>query len=150
MSDIALVQGAPWELNWLWGIPLIIVTVVIHVLGLGLVHRWVVPIFGRRQFSLVRLVLVMGSLAWLAVVLLAIEALLWGLAYRALGALPDGQSAMLYSLGALTSYGHEPFFLEKRWQLMGALEALNGIMLFGLTTAFMFAILQRIWPTERL
>jgi hypothetical protein len=28
---------------------------------------------------------------------------------------------------------------------MGALEALNGLMLFGLTTAFMFAVIERVW-----
>jgi hypothetical protein len=32
------------------------------------------------------------------------------------------------------------------WQLLGALEALNGILLFGLTTAFMFAMIQQVWP----
>jgi hypothetical protein len=30
--------------------------------------------------------------------------------------------------------------------MMGALEALNGMLLFGLTTAFMFAMIQRIRP----
>ena len=44
---------------------------------------------------------------------------------------------MLYSLSAMTSYGHASLFLEDRWQLMGALEALNGALLFGLTTAFL-------------
>ena len=29
---------------------------------------------------------------------------------------------------------------------MGALEALNGMLLFGLTTAFLFAMIQRVWP----
>ena len=29
---------------------------------------------------------------------------------------------------------------------MGALEALNGMMLFGLTTAFLFAMIQQVWP----
>jgi hypothetical protein len=29
---------------------------------------------------------------------------------------------------------------------MGALEALNGTMLFGLTTAFLFAMIQKVWP----
>jgi hypothetical protein len=28
---------------------------------------------------------------------------------------------------------------------MGALEALNGLILFGLTTAFLFAIIQEAW-----
>ena len=32
---------------------------------------------------------------------------------------------------------------------MGALEALNGMMLFGLTTAFLFAMIQKVWPVGR-
>ena len=53
---------------------------------------------------------------------------------------------MLYSLSAMTSYGHANLFLKDRWQLMGALEALNGMLLFGLTTAFLFGMIQRVWP----
>jgi len=53
---------------------------------------------------------------------------------------------VLYSLSAITTYGHANIVLDPRWQLMGALEALNGILLFGLTTAFMFAMIQQIWP----
>ena len=46
----------------------------------------------------------------------------------------------------MTSYGHANLFLEQQWQLMGALEALNGMLLFGLTTAFLFAVIQKVWP----
>jgi hypothetical protein len=53
---------------------------------------------------------------------------------------------MLYSLGAITSYGHAKLSLQDQWQLLGALEALNGMLLFGLSTAFMFAIIQSVWP----
>jgi hypothetical protein len=28
---------------------------------------------------------------------------------------------------------------------MGALEALNGMLLFALTTAFLFAMIQKVW-----
>jgi hypothetical protein len=66
-------------------------------------------------------------------------------AYRLLGALPDHKSAMLYSLSAITSYGHANLVLKKHWQLMGAIEALNGMLVFGLTTAFMFGIIDRVW-----
>jgi hypothetical protein len=31
---------------------------------------------------------------------------------------------------------------------MGALEALNGLLLFGLTTAFLYSHVQRVWPIE--
>ena len=55
---------------------------------------------------------------------------------------------MLYSLSAMTTYGHADVFLAKHWQLMGAIEALNGMMLFGLSTAFLFAVLREHWPTR--
>jgi hypothetical protein len=53
-------------------------------------------------------------------------------------------AAVLYSFSAMTAYGHASVLLEPHWQLMGALEALNGLMLFGLTTAFMFAMIGRV------
>jgi hypothetical protein len=40
---------------------------------------------------------------------------------------------MLYSLSAITTFGHANLFLKSQWQLMGALEALNGMLIFGLT-----------------
>jgi hypothetical protein len=71
---------------------------------------------------------------------------IWALVYRHLGALPDDKAAMLYSLSAMTSYGHANLFLQINWQMMGALESLNGMLLFGLTTAFLFAMIQKVWP----
>jgi hypothetical protein len=72
--------------------------------------------------------------------------MIWAVAYRYLGALPDNRLAMLYSISAMTSFGHASLFLEDHWKMMGALEALNGMMLFGLTTAFLFATIQQVWP----
>jgi hypothetical protein len=54
---------------------------------------------------------------------------------------------MLYSLNAITSYGHTDLVLARHWQLMGAIEALNGWLLFGLTTAFLFGVLERVWSS---
>jgi hypothetical protein len=76
----------------------------------------------------------------------AIEGAAWAGAYLFLGAVPDAKSAMLYSLNAMTTYGHESVSLEPHWQMMGALEALNGMLLFGLTTAFLFAMIQEVRP----
>ena len=56
---------------------------------------------------------------------------------------------MLYSVSAMTSYGHADVYLEDRWQPLGAIEAVNGVILFGLTTAFLFAAIQQVWPLQR-
>jgi hypothetical protein len=83
-----------------------------------------------------------------AVALHGMEAALWARVYRFLKALPDYRVAMLYSLNAITSYGHANLQLEERWQLMGAMEALNGWLLFGLSTAFLFAMMQKLWSLD--
>ncbi len=138
-----------WNADWAWSLPLIVLNVVIHVLGLGLINERVVRVLSgameRSHFTVVFTV-VMGATALLATILHGIEGTIWAAAYRLLGALPDNKSAMLYSLSAITSYGHANIFLEPHWQMMGALEALNGMLLFGLTTAFLFAMIQEVWP----
>jgi MFS superfamily sulfate permease-like transporter len=141
-----------WYPSWLWSLPLIVLTVVIHVVGLSLINEKVVrPLSGiaqRRQFT-AGFVIIMAVVAWLVTLLHAIEGFVWAFAYERLGALPNTTAAVLYSFSAMTAYGHANIVLEQHWQLMGALEALNGLMLFGLTTAFMFAVIERVWRLRR-
>ena len=138
-----------WSADWAWGLPLILLTVVIHVFGLGLINERVVRALSRsmdRRRMVPRFALVMGVSVLLMTTLHGIEGAAWAATYVFVGAVPDVQSAMLYSLNAMTTYGHESVSLAPHWQMMGALEALNGMLLFGLTTAFLFAMIQEIWP----
>ena len=138
-----------WGTNWVWGIPLIVLTSVVHVLGLGLINEYVVRALGRRMhhrhFTSLFAV-AMSVTVLLATILHTIEAALWAVAYLLLGALPTTKAAILYSLSALTTYGHASAILPEHWKMLGALEALNGMLLFGLTTAFLFAMIQQVWP----
>jgi hypothetical protein len=138
-----------WTADWAWSLPLILLTVVIHVFGLGLINERVVRVLSRsmdRRRMVPIFALVMGVTVLLMTALHGIEGVAWAAAYVFVGAVPDGKSAMLYSLNAMTTYGHESVSLAPHWQMMGALEALNGMLLFGLTTAFLFAMIQEIWP----
>ena len=144
----AAANAASWRADWAWSLPLIVLTVVIHVFGLGFLHERVVRAVGRivdrRDFTLL-FGAVMGIAVLLVTVLHAIEGIVWAAAYRLLGALPDARSSVLFSFGAMTTYGGSDLDLQGHWRLMGALEALNGIILFGLTTAFLFSMIQEVW-----
>jgi len=141
---------ANWTINWAWGLPLIVLTVVIHVAGLGFIKHKAFSVSRRtiRHHTTLSLVII-GAVTLSATALHAIEACLWAGAYVLLGALSDYKSAMLYSLNAVTSYGHTDLELAPHWHLMGALEALNGWLLFGLTTAFLFAVIDKLWMPEK-
>ena len=140
-----------WDNSWLWSLPLITTTVMLHVVVLGAINAQVVValqrIHGHRRY-LVLYVTVMGVTTLLATLLHAVEGVIWALAYHELGALPDMKAALIYSLSALTTYGHAELYLARHWQLMGALEALNGLLLFGLTTAFLYGHVRSMWALE--
>lgn len=140
-----------WAADWAWSIPLILLTVLMHAVGLLLVEVHVVQKLEAALLKVrfrIRFPIIISSVVLLVTMLHAAEASVWAGVYRMLGALPDETSAMLYSLSAITSYGHAGLFLLPRWQLMGALEALNGVMLFGLTTAFLFTVVQSASPAK--
>jgi uncharacterized membrane protein len=146
--SVSLSDPASWREDWAWGIPLILLTVLIHVVGLGFINQKAVKVFSHvteRSHPMAVFAVVMGTTTLFATSLHAVEAGLWAFSYLLLGALPDYRDAMLYSLNAITSYGHESLMLEHRWQLLGAIEALNGCLLFGLSTAFLFGIISKVW-----
>jgi hypothetical protein len=136
---------APWAADWMWGVPILVLTVLIHSFGLfairSAIHFMLVGIDERRHFFFL-FGSVISSVALALAALHAIEAGLWAIVYLLLGAMTDPGPAMLFSLEAMTTYGHSDLMLALHWRMMGAIEALNGVILFGLTTAFLFAILQ--------
>jgi hypothetical protein len=150
--SLLLDDHSTWGADWGWGCPLIVITVIIHVLGLGLITQKAILFYGnpeRQRHPNTMFAVVVGTTALLATLLHAIETGIWAFAFRLMGTMPDFRSAMLYSLGAMTSYGHQNLVLEDRWRLMGPLECLDGWLLFGLSTAFLFWLIQEVSPRNR-
>jgi len=133
-----------WRYDWAWGLPVLVLTVVAHVCVLVLALEALVRLAPKRKPNLLRSVAVLALTALGAATLHGLEAAVWATLYLGIGALTSVQSAMLYSLGAITSYGHAEIFLEDRWQLLGAIEAVDGLIIFGLTTAFIFTAIQEL------
>ena len=157
MNFAAIVLKAPaevppsWRFDWLFGCILIVLTVIFHVIAMGALRQKAIKTYGdgakHRHPDLI-FALVVGATALLATIFHAVEVGIWAFAYLLIGAMADYRSAMLYSLGAMTTYGHADLFLQDQWRLMGALEALSGWLLFGLTTAFLFWTIQEVSPTR--
>jgi hypothetical protein len=139
-----------WTSDWTWAVPIIVFTIMLHVAGLAFISTSLTRLGGRKAqlHPLLFFMLIMGIAALLATALHGIEAMVWAGAYTLLGALKDYHAAMLYSVNAMTTYGHESTTLTERWSLLGSLEALDGMLLFGLTTAFLYGQLQGAWPAR--
>ena len=143
--------SAHWGIDWLCSVPLIVATVLIHASVLRLVGHGVhslLKVKGNKSFHHMVSVVTVGGSALCAIGAHGFEAWLWSLAYFFSGAIPDPKASMEFSLGAMTTFGAGGARLGAEWQLMGPLEALNGWILFGLTTAFLFTIIRDVWTSE--
>jgi hypothetical protein len=150
MTSVVL---APWRSVWLWSIPLIVVTIVFHSFALGLLSRGLLILLKddrKKRLTHALSVFVVGGSSLCTICLHGLEAWMWSVAYHLLGTLGgDRKEAMLYSISVMTTVGGTNLHLEPSWALMGPLEALDGWILFGLTGAFLFALIQKVWSLER-
>ena len=95
-----------WEADWIWGCPLILLTVIVHVLGLGYLSQKSIVLYGdvrSQRHPTIAFALVVGAMSLLATLLHAIETGIWAMAYCFIGTMPNFRNAMLYSLGAMTT-----------------------------------------------
>jgi Ion channel len=118
------------------------VTVCIHTVGFSALLRAIVwsHSLARTGFWIVTR-LVIGLACWLILIHLA-EISIWGLFYFWRGCLPDLESAIYFSGGAYTTVGSD-LVLPKPWRMLVPLEALTGVLMFGLSTGLFFAVVNR-------
>jgi hypothetical protein len=141
-----------WGASWTWSLALVAVTIAIHAAGVVLIANAIeqlrVQLMRRKlayldntPLTIVLFVAVALSLG----ILHAIESVVWAVVYVGLGALPSPADATLYSVDSMTTRGASGLQLDKQWRMMGATEAGDGMLLFGISTAFLFYVMQRVW-----
>ncbi len=71
------------------------------------------------------------------------EIVLWAFTLDASGAVPDFSAAIYSSAGSYTTSGSD-VVLPRQWKLLGPFEAVDGMLMFGVSTAFIFAVVNRL------
>ena len=56
-----------------------------------------------------------------------------------------GYVRRIHTQAAMSTRGASGLVLERHWRMMGALEAMDGMLLFGISTAFIFTVMQAYW-----
>jgi hypothetical protein len=138
--------------SWGWGLSLIVLTMAIHATAIVIMAFVVVRIRVRQETRnlsswnlIVVLVCVIGTIGLLLAVLHGLECVVWAAAYLWIGALASPLDALLFSVDSMTTRGASGLTLPSHWQMMGALEAVDGMLLFGVSTAYIFAVMQGYW-----
>ena len=128
------------------GSALIAITVVIHIMGIvGLVRllaNWV-PHLGSSTSYLGMLELLIITVVGL-VLLHTAEIWVWAVFYMLIGEFAEIHRALYFSTVTFSTLGYGDIVLTDRWNLVSSFEAVNGVILFGISTAFVFSVIQKI------
>ena len=133
------------------GSVLIALTVLIHAIG---TTAWVARLgkryMGGSPWNGRRSMLVLVNTALVVFALHTLEIVIWAAAYLALvpvSELASFEEAVYFSFVTFTTLGYGDISLSEGYRLLSGIEALNGIILIGWTTAMIFAAVQRIWQS---
>ena len=89
------------------------------------------------------LMLVMVATATALMVAHALEVFVWALAYAVVGAAPAGSDLLYFAFVNYTTLGYGDILPAQAWRLTGPMTAMNGILMFGWSTAVLFEVLRK-------
>jgi hypothetical protein len=125
-------------------------TVIIHFCGL-VALMWLLRHRAHRFRTHESII---GQCALIVLVVLGIFAIhtveiwLYALVFQGMGAVPDFETALYFSTVNFSTLGYGDVLLEKQWRVFGAIEAANGLIMFGWSTAFLISVIGRMRMLE--
>ncbi len=132
------------------GVFTIVCTVALHgTAGFAVVHlaqHAVRSGFAGGRFSRNVIVLSVAMLVSLAAHLIQIAA--WALVFEFCGEFSGFPAAFYHSAVNYTTLGYGDFVMSPPWRLLGPIEAADGMLMFGFSTAIVVSVLQRIVRTS--
>jgi hypothetical protein len=90
-----------------------------------------------------RLIAVMNATVAILMIAHFAEVLVWSLAYEIVGVAPSGTDLIYFAFVNYTTLGYGDVTPLARWNLLGPMTAMNGVLLFGWSTAVIFEVLRR-------
>jgi len=132
------------------GIAAVICTFFIHALPLRATINFV-----RRQERLGRVgvrfwtdTVIVARVMLYALVAHLVEIAFWAVLCVICREFSDFNTAYYHSAVNYTSLGYGDIIMSPAWRLLGPLETADGMLLFGVSTAMIFAVIQRLFEAR--
>lgn len=120
---------------------------LLHVVGLLLMAEWLLlrrehleRAGARIRYAILMILLFSGIM-----LLHTIETGIWALLYYTRALFNDFETCLYFSLTSYTTIGYGDVLLPQRWRLLGAIEGISGVLLCGVSTAFIFAVMSAMF-----
>jgi hypothetical protein len=126
---------------------IVAVCVLLHIAGILLMAEWVLQHreylerTGSKRWSALLLIVIFSGV----MVLHITETSMWAVFYYTQELFKDFESSLYFSLTSYTTIGYGDVLLPQKWRLLGAIEGVSGVLLCGVSTGFMFAVISAMF-----
>lgn len=123
------------------------VSLVIHVAGILLMAGWLL----RRRDDLERtastrhLAVLIVTLFAAVMFLHLIQTSLWAIFFYTQNLFSDFETSLYFSMVSFATIGYGDVLLPRKWRLLGVIEGFSGVLLCGISTAFIFAVINAVF-----
>ena len=100
----------------------------------------------RQNYRRHRAGLLLGLAFLIVVVGHTIQIWLWAFSYIWFGALSDVEPAIYFALSNYTTLGYGDLVLDDDLRVFAAFASVNGMLIFGLSTAYLVGLIGRVLP----
>lgn len=117
--------------------------VAIHGLGMMVGLRWLHlnrPDHGHHHFSILQGFRILVSVVFGLLLLHLVQILVWATCYQWGGCFPDFLTSFYYSATSYSTVGYGDVSPPGNWRLLGSIEAVTGILMFGWSTGVLFSV----------
>jgi hypothetical protein len=132
------------------GVLTTLATIMVHAIALTAIAHYVrrEQQLGRAGVGYWKDVAIVASVTLLALLAHLVEMTIWALVLEACGEFTRLAAAFYHSAMNYTSLGYGDVVMSDAWKLLGPLEAANGLLMFGVSTAIIFAVIQRLFEVR--
>ncbi len=129
---------------------IVAVCLVIHITGMVTLAEWMLRRRATlgKQPGMARSILLLLNAFGFIIVLHLVETAIWAAFYQWQELFPDYETSLYFSLGSYTTIGYGDVVLPQRWRLLGGIEGVSGVLLCGLSGAFIFVIVSALFQSR--
>ena len=126
------------------------VCLMIHLAGLLLMAEWLLQWREDLERSPSRklIAFLIGTLFGGILLLHFIQTSLWAIFYYTQNLFSDFETSLYFSMVSFTTIGYGDVLLPQKWRLLGVVEGFSGVLLCGISTGFIFAVINAAFQTK--
>ena len=130
------------------GCVLVAVTMAIHAFGVAVLLRGLMKLAALPSTPVWSITRSLFRMIWWLILIHLSEISVWALFYLWRGCMPNVEAAFYFSGVTYTTIGYGDLVLTGHWRMLGPIEGLVGILMFGLSTGYFFIVVSHIFQSR--